>query len=183
MTLPFVVILALVFGLLSGLGTSTSPPASPAVLPALTLAAPPSSTATAGPCTTLLSTLPTALDALAPRVVHPTPDSLFVVAWGDPPVVLRCGVDRPAALVPSSSALLLIVDGVAFLPQQTSATTVFVAVDRAAYVEVTVPKSYAQPPLAALADAIAKAMKPVCLPQAGSGQPPVPTAQLCTQRG
>ena len=162
MTLPCVVILALLFGLLSGGTGSTSSSSSPAVLPALSLPAPPSSTATAGPCTALLSVLPTALGTLAPRVVHPTPDSLFVVAWGDPAVVLRCGVDRPAHLAPSSSALLVIIDGVAFLPVQARDSTVFTAIDRAAYVEVTVPKSYPQPPLAALADAIAKAMKPVC---------------------
>ena len=182
MTLPFVVILALVFGLHSGGGSTAPSPTPPEALPALTLPAPPSSTATARPCTTLLGTLPTALGTLAPRVVHPTPDSLFVVAWGDPAVVLRCGVARPASLVPSSSALLVITDGVAFLPEQAKDETVFTAIDRAAYVEVTVPKSYPQPPLAALADAIAKAMKPVCLPQAGPGQPTVATAQLCTHR-
>ena len=36
-------------------------------------------------------------------------------------------------------------------------------VDRPSYVEVTVPTSYAQPPLSPIADAIAKALPAVCV--------------------
>ena len=36
--------------------------------------------------------------------MHTTPDTPFVVAWGDPAVVLRCGVARPASLQPGSAA-------------------------------------------------------------------------------
>jgi hypothetical protein len=41
---------------------------------------------------------------------------------------------------------------------------------------------YRQPPLGPLADAIAKALPAVCVPQAAPGQPPVDPNTLCTHR-
>jgi hypothetical protein len=124
--------------------------------------------------------LPIRLAGLAPRVVHTTPSSPFVVAWGDPAVVLRCGVPRPARLSATSS--LLDVNGVSFLPVRVGDHTAYTAIDRAVYVEVDVPTSYSQPPIAPLATAIGKALHQVCKPQALPGEKPPAPSQLCTHR-
>jgi len=177
-TLPFVVILALV---LSNAGQHPKPAAeanSGRALPPLALTPPPSDPTTQGPCTKLLTALPVQLGALVPRVVHPKPDSPFVVAWGDPAVVLRCGVARPSQLTASSSEFVLVANGVAFFQSEHHKTHVFTAIDRAAYVEVQVPNSYAQPPLGALAAAIAKALPPVCVVDPKETE----RSKLCTYR-
>lgn len=184
MTLPFVVILALVLGNATKdpkQATESSTPAPTAPVP-ITVAAPPADPATVGPCTKLLTALPVQLGDLTPRIVHPEPDSPFVVAWGDPAVVLRCGVARPSALKPGSADLIIGVNGVFWLPVHEKKATVWTTVDRAAYVEVTVPVSYRQPPLAPIADAIAKVLPPVCVTQAAPGQPGPDPKVLCVNR-
>ncbi|MGH3322538.1 MAG: DUF3515 domain-containing protein [Streptosporangiaceae bacterium] len=77
------------------------------------------------------------------------PRSPYVAAWGDPPIVLRCGVRRPAALTPTSQ--LAVVNGVSWLPIPERHPRRLVTVGRAAYVEVLVPKTY-QPPANTLVD-------------------------------
>lgn len=163
--------------------TSASSP-----LPAITVAAPPSDAATTASCTKVLEQLPVSLAGLTPRVVHSHPDSPYVVAWGDPAIVLRCGVTRPAGLHAASYGEVLTVDGVDFFVvsegDDKTGTKVFTVVDRAVYVEVSVPKAYGQPPLAPLADAVAKALPgDVCSAQTGPGETPVPGNKLCTHRG
>lgn len=144
----------------------------------VTVAAPPADPAAAGACTRLLTALPVQLGELAPRVVHPTPDSPFVVAWGDPAVVLRCGVGRPAGLKPDSADLDIAVDGVFWLPVQHKSNTVWTTVDRAVYIELTVPKSYPQPPLAPVSDAAAKVLPAVCVVDPAVSD----ASKLCTHR-
>jgi hypothetical protein len=184
-TLPVVVILVFVFVSVFGSPSPSPSSTSPAVLPPLTPSAPPSSAAAAAPCTKLLATLPEELDGLQPRIVHPKPDSVFVVAWGDPAIVLKCGMPRPAGLTPGSSAQLFSAngaDGVYWLPVRQSSQTVWTTVDRVVYIQVTVPNSYSEPPLASLARAISAALPRVCVPQAAPGQPLPPQQTLCTHR-
>jgi hypothetical protein len=101
----------------------------------------------------VLAGLPVQLtDDLPPRRTQT--DSALVRAWGDPSVVLRCGVVRPAGLQPAASAQLVEIDGVNWLPDQTSGATVFTSVDRAVYVEVSVPKRTADQPMALIAHAV-----------------------------
>jgi hypothetical protein len=189
---PLVVVLALVFSI-GDVKDGSSPsasrshsPSATAPLAAITVAAPPSSAATVAPCTKVLEKLPVALGDLPSRVVHPQPDSPFVVAWGDPAIVLRCGVQRPADLKANSTAQTEIVDGVVFLvnDRKQNEPWVFTAVDRAPYIEVTVPASYSQPPLAPLADTISKALPAICTvpPAPVPNASPVPTDELCTRR-
>jgi Protein of unknown function (DUF3515) len=158
-----------------GTGKPEATPSGPP--PPITAAAPPANPAADGPCAQVLSALPVQLGPLAPRVVHTEPDSPNVVAWGDPAVALRCGVLRPPQFVPTSQ---LILSGVYWLPVKTKNATVFTAVDRAVYVEVTVPTKQAYIPLPQLGQAIASKLKPVCaVPEdnrtAGGGQ-------LCVNR-
>jgi len=190
--LPVVLLVALLLTLGDDDSGQKDPLASPSTgatspLPAISVAAPPSNATTTAPCTKVLEQLPVSLAGLAPRVVHSHPDSPFVVAWGDPAIVLRCGVDRPAGLSKSSYGEMVTVNGVDFYVVNEGADKtgmrVFTVADRAAYVEVSVPKSYGQPPLGPLADAVAKALPDVeCLPQAAPGQTPPPATQLCTHR-
>ena len=101
---------------------------------------PPSPAATAeAACRSLLDALPDTVDGQPRRDVRP--DGSLAAAWGDPAIVLRCGVERPAALTPT--AQLVEVDGVSWFPEPLSAGYVFTSYGRQAFVEVTVPDVYA----------------------------------------
>jgi hypothetical protein len=68
------------------------------------------------------------------------PASPLIAAWGSPAIALRCGVGRPAALLPTSE--LVTINGVNWFPQPADRPITFTAVGRRAYVEVTVPAKY-----------------------------------------
>jgi hypothetical protein len=97
-------------------------------------------------CSDLIDALPeTVADDLDAREVDPS-DAL-AAAWGDPAVVLRCGVPAPTALTRTSACFE--VDGVGWLATQdgrevlgdapVEGTLTFTTIGRAAYVEVQVP--------------------------------------------
>jgi len=73
--------------------------------------------------------------------VDRTPESLLTAAWGDPAIVVRCGVATPEALQPTSQ--LVTVDGIDWLPENLASGYRFTTVGRLANVEVTVPDHYA----------------------------------------
>jgi hypothetical protein len=175
---------AVVIGLvLGGAGSSSeggsSPSASASVLPAVSVSAPAdTSGATVSTCADIISALPLRLDGLDLRRTTSNPASSSIVAWGDPPIVLRCGVARPSNLGPSLSAELFEVNSVLVLPTKTSSATTFTVIDRSVYLDVTVPSSYGQPPLGPIMDAVRKVLpRPVCVQT-----PTAPRAQLCTRR-
>ncbi|MDR1999854.1 MAG: DUF3515 domain-containing protein [Frankiaceae bacterium] len=175
MTLPVVVILALALAPRNtGSGTVAiqRPPSEPA-------------------CAALMSSLPDALVGLARREVRPSDDQ--VRAWGDPALVLRCGVSRPAALVPASDATVFYIkdkavgDGVLWLPDANheagAGPTAFTAVDRDVYVEVLIPSGQNVVPLPQISDLISAAFPdPVCLGQTTGVGPVIPDDQLCSHR-
>ncbi|MEO8106444.1 MAG: DUF3515 domain-containing protein [Actinomycetes bacterium] len=70
-----------------------------------------------------------------------SPDSAQTAAWGEPAIIMRCGVARPATL--NASAQLITVDGVDWFAEELTAGYLFTATGRTAYVEVTVPDKYA----------------------------------------
>jgi hypothetical protein len=122
--------------------TAAGKPAGP--LPAVSVAAPPSpSTATQEACVKVFAKLPVQLGTLAPRKTDT--DSSFVAAWGDPAVVIRCGVAKPADLGSPAAAQLQDVNSVIWQPDLQKTQTVFTAVDRSVYIEVTVPANVEQP--------------------------------------
>ena len=145
------------------------------------MAAPPHATAEQVPCTKLLSQLPVQLAKLAPRVVHAHPDTPFVVAWGDPAVVLSCGADRPKSLHAGSSAQYF-TNGPGTGPYydvvSSGGANVWTTVDRAPYISITVPSKYqggtVLPPLSR---AIAAALPSVC-----STADTAPLQKRCTRR-
>jgi hypothetical protein len=94
-------------------------------------------------CASLNDLLPPRLGSLKPRVISPrTP---LVHVWGDPPVLLACGVPAPAGYSPQSSETTN-VDGVSWFQQPGSKDVVWTAVRGSAaapvYVRLTVPTSY-----------------------------------------
>jgi hypothetical protein len=101
-------------------------------------------------CARLLSGLPQEIESagvMTPRRVLADPVPPGTVAWGgeasadgdpaDQPIVLRCGLPRPAELTPTSA--LLDVDGVEWLELPGAGATTWVVVDRAVYIGLTLP--------------------------------------------
>jgi hypothetical protein len=95
--------------------------------------------ATTPGCTALTAALPDTLGGLPRRTIaHAEDPSLTGVAgWGEPAVVLRCGVPTPAEL--TCTAALQVVDGVAWLPLSAGGDTTYFLVDRSVRVALTVP--------------------------------------------
>jgi hypothetical protein len=137
----------------SGQTSAPKPSATPSgPLPGVTVAAPPSPGVSAqAACVKVFAKLPVQLGTLNPRKTET--DSSFVAAWGSPAIVLRCGVARPAVFGAADAAQLVEVNGVLWQPDPQARQTVYTAVDRSVYVDVTVP-SGADQPLPLLADAL-----------------------------
>lgn len=70
-----------------------------------------------------------------------TPPSDLTAAWGDPPVVWRCGVGSPAALRPDSS--LIEINGISWFAEELTGGYRFTTIGLQPDVELTVPKNYA----------------------------------------
>lgn len=109
-------------------------------------------------CAQLLDALPDVVSDAVRRDVEPASEQ--VAAWGDPPIVLRCGVPVPTEYRPD--AQLLDVEDVGWFPVAGEGGTFFTAVDRQPYVEVAVPDDYAPEAvvLADLAAAVTSAIPP-----------------------
>jgi hypothetical protein len=178
--------LVLVIGLLLGGAGSHDPspvPSAGAVLPAVTVAAPPATDApTVSTCAQVISALPLILDGQNLRRTVSDPASGLVQAWGDPAIVLRCGVARPKSLVPGSSTEFQLGgdrSGPYYDVTSANGADIWTTVDRAVYVDVTIPSKYlglnVMPPVSR---AIAKVLPAVC-----SIDPTEPdVTKLCTRR-
>jgi hypothetical protein len=132
---------------------STSPQR--ADLPVLPLDVPPVTPETDATCPDLMAALPLELAGEPSRRVRS--DSPFAYAWGEPPIALICGVDRPAGFAPDSA--LYQINGVFwFVDDSDPDTTVWTAVDRPVYVEVTVPATVDSGPATVLSTTIAQVL-------------------------
>ena len=112
----------------------------------------------ASACKDLREALPERVDGLERRAVEP--EDAYAAAWGDPPVVLRCGVHEPPAFDEYSSCQ--ITNGVAwFIPdEQITGEPVDITmttVGRSPVVEVRLPAEHF-PPANAMVD-LAPALK------------------------
>jgi hypothetical protein len=148
----------------------------------VTAPAPPHAAAESGPCAKVLAELPLQLGRLVPRIVHTTPETPYVVAWGDPAVVLSCGAERPRNLHRTSAAQYFLVGPAGgpywdVIPGPDD-SEVYTTVDRGPYIAVSVPADYQGadviPPLS---EAIAAALPAVC-----STDPAAPENDRCTRR-
>lgn len=110
------------------------------------VAVPSPSASAARMCGALHDALPPKVDGLSKRSVSPVSD--LTAGWGDPTVVLRCGVPRPEMLTPGSAvynptADAVEVNGVSWLIEKTDDGYRFTTTGRRTFVEVTVPADYA----------------------------------------
>lgn len=132
----------------------TAPPQR-ADLPPLPVDVPPVTPEAGERCPALMSRLPPDLDRKPSRPVQA--DSRFAYAWGDPAIVLRCGVDRPAGWVIGAPAIQI--DGVQwYVDTADPETTVWTTVDRPVYVEVRLPRGVDSAPVTALTAPVAEAL-------------------------
>lgn len=112
-------------------------------------------------CRSLVAALPDSVVDAGTREV--SPDDGLVAAWGDPAIVLRCGVDRPDQLEPTSYCFA--VNDVGWFAEsdgkpldgteQPTSTVVFTTIGRRPYVEVTVPPDDSRSPVDPLTDVAA----------------------------
>lgn len=103
-------------------------------------------------CENLISSLPEVVSDAVRRDV--SPDGAQAAAWGQPAVVLRCGVGLPPQYQPDD--ILTVIDGVAWLPVDGMGGQFFATVDRNPIVEVAVPDAYSPPDvLGDLAESVA----------------------------
>jgi len=114
--------------------------------------------ADAAACRALVAHLPSHVADQARRTV--TPEGAPAAAWGDPPIVLTCGVARPAGLdrfatcqVANGVGWWIPEDQITGRPRDITMTTV----GRAQFVQVHLPADYF-PPAAAMVD-LAPAVK------------------------
>ena len=112
-------------------------PAGPrADLPVLPVPVPEPTAETDAACPALMGALPLELAGDPSRRVDS--DTPYAYAWGDPPTVLVCGVDRPEGF--TVGAGLIEINGVLwYVDTSDPEVTVWTAVDRSVYVEVQVP--------------------------------------------
>lgn len=67
-----------------------------------------------------------------------TPRDAAAIAWGDPPIVLACGVDDSTP----PDAQVITVDGVDWVAEQSDAGTIFTTFGREPTLQVRVPAEY-----------------------------------------
>jgi hypothetical protein len=148
----------------SGATPSTAPPSVAATGPLLLVpvAAPQANSAE---CAALLHALPATLangnsPLRARGLASPAPTA--AAAWGragGDPVVLRCGIERPPELTPTSE--LLDVGGVQWLRLSAAGLTTWYAVDRAETVALTLPGNVGTGPIQDVSAAISATMRAV----------------------
>ncbi|MFJ6570855.1 DUF3515 domain-containing protein [Streptomyces sp. NPDC091292] len=101
-------------------------------------------------CRNLHEELPERIDGLARK--DPAPASELTAGWGDPAIILRCGIPKPAEMNDAESDGVE-ADGVGWLMEQRDDGSFrFVTTLRRAYVEVSLPKSRADGGLSPLTD-------------------------------
>jgi hypothetical protein len=89
-------------------------------------------------CAELHGRLPDEVDGHTVTALDPR--SPYTAGWGQPTIVLRCGVEVPAALTPTSQTI--VVDGVEWFPEKLTEGYLFSTVGRALTVDVSVPDAY-----------------------------------------
>ena len=125
-------------------------------LPVLPVEVPPPTPEADANCPALMGALPLDLTGEPARLVDS--DTPYAAAWGDPAIVLVCGVPQPAGLVAGEG--LLQIDQVTWYVEQSEEATTWTAVDRAAYVQVTLPPDVDSAPVTVLSGVIGDTLPP-----------------------
>lgn len=93
-------------------------------------------------CDAVLAALPSTLGGHDRRTV--TKDARASArAWGDPAIVLRCGVARPASYTPTGDCL--VIDDIEWYVEPATGGTIFTIVGADPRIEVSVPAAYTPP--------------------------------------
>lgn len=154
-------------GLVLGPGNSAAPP-TPTPAPAATgpvlLVPVDAPRAGSAQCTALLRALPGSLpNGSTPlrrrQLANPAPQGAAAWGAGSDPVVLRCGIERPPELTPTSE--LLAVNGVQWLRVSADGLTTWYAVDRPAVVALTLPGTAGTGPIQTVSNTLAATMPAV----------------------
>ncbi|BBY61719.1 DUF3515 domain-containing protein [Mycolicibacterium sarraceniae] len=146
-------------GAVLGIAATRQAPVQPVVVAAV-----PAPKADSSTCASLLSALPTNLGEFR-RVVAADPVPPGAAAWrgeaDNYPVIMRCGIDRPAEFVVGSP--IQMVNAVQWFRLQDPDIdhSTWVTVDRPVYVALTLPTESGPTPIQALSDVIARAMPEV----------------------
>jgi hypothetical protein len=152
LSLPLMMVAAIVVGAkIAARNEGTSP----LVLPGV-----PAPAATSDTCAALLSALHGDVGDQPARTLEPSVPG--AAAWGDPPVVLRCGVPTPTELTCSSA--LQVVDGVSWLQISGTGQTTYLAADRPVRIALTLPDGSGTAAIQDVSRVIAgtTAAQPVC---------------------
>jgi len=113
-------------------------------------------------CRALLGALPDQLgDYRRAPAVQPAPAGAAAWTAGGEPVILRCGLDRPAEFVVGSP--LQVVDAVQWFQLADQGRSTWFAVDRSVYVALTLPQGSGPTPIQEISEIVAKALpaKPI----------------------
>ena len=129
-----VVVLAIGAAVTLGLINKNNPVVDRGPLPVATVGQPGADSAA---CKTLMPQLPQTLAGASRRILEGGGDG--IAAWGDPAIILRCGMETPQEL--TCSAELTEINSVQWLPLSGdgSGDTTFLAADRTVRIAVTVP--------------------------------------------
>jgi hypothetical protein len=127
-----------------------------ASLPPLDVAVPPVTPEADANCPVFMTDLPIELAGERSRPVRS--DTPYAYAWGDPAIVLRCGVERPAGFVAGGPQLIQINRVQWFVDDSDPDRYVYTAVDRPVYVEIAVPIDVDSEPVATLSGLLAATM-------------------------
>lgn len=136
----------------------------------ISVAAVPAPHAADSVCTTLLDALPQHLGD-HPRVELARPEA-GVAAWsagGDEPLVLRCGLDRPADFVVGSP--IQGINQVQWFQARAGDRSTWFTVDRPVYVALTLPAGSGPAPIQQLSDLVARIVPAAPINPAAPDQP------------
>ena len=155
-----VVITAIAVAIVLGLAKKANPVVNSGPLAMARIAQPGADSAA---CKSLMSRLPARLAGSVRRTIAGSVPG--VAAWGDPPIVLRCGLETPEELTCSSA--LTQVNGVSWL-QLTAAglgESTYLAADRSVRIAITVSDSAGTGPIQQISDVVSAALpvRPPCI--------------------
>jgi Protein of unknown function (DUF3515) len=121
------------------------------------IASVPAPNADSAECRTLIDTLPERLgDYRRAPAAQPAPPGAAAWTAGGEPVILRCGLDRPAEFVVGSG--LQVVNAVQWFELRDQGRSTWFAVDRPVYVALTLPEGSGPTPIQEVSDVISKSL-------------------------
>jgi len=108
-------------------------------------------------CTALMSALPVDLSGAHRRATNGGGPG--IAAWGDPVIIMRCGLETPAQL--DCSAAFTQINGVSWLelPAEGLPETTYIASDRSVRIALTLSNTYGVGPIQQLSDIISATLK------------------------